>query len=139
MAKGSSATGPFQDLTPEAPIFPFAIEDPYLWIDSRGNFHMLTHKKDKSVPSPERGGSVGHTYSRDGVEWHVSANSPVSDTIALKDGTSVTVKKIARPQLFIEDGSPKYLSVGATASGAGDHTTTVVLPLRGSDVESIAV
>jgi len=139
MAKGSSAMGPFHDLTPEAPIFPFDIEDPYLWIDARGNFHMLTHKRDDSVPSPERGGSVGHMYSQDGVQWHASANSPVADVIALKDGTSATVKKIARPQLVIENGSPTYLSVGATASGGGDHTTTVVFPLRGSALESMVV
>lgn len=132
MAKGSNAVGPFQDLTPGAPIFPFDIEDMYLWMDTRGNFHMLTHKKDKSVPSPERSGSVGHMYSTNGVDWHASANSPVSDTIALVDGTSVTVKKIARPQLFLVDSKPQYLSLGTAADGPGDHTTTVVLPLRGS-------
>lgn len=139
MAKGSNATGPFQDLTPEAPIVPFAVEDPYLWIDARGNFHMLTHKKDPSVPSPDRSGSLGHIYSQNGVEWHASANAPVSKLIALNDGTSVKVGQLARPQLFIENGSPKYLSAGAGAFGPGDHTTTVVLPLRGSAVKSVFV
>merc|ERR1719215_173696 len=133
IAKGSKYDGPFNDLTPSAPIVDYDIEDPYFWKDARGNFHMLTHKKDKSVPSPERDGSLGHFFSSDGIAWSASANSPVSEIIALQDGTSVSVKKMARPQLFVRGGVPQYISIGSAADEPGDHTLTVVLPLRSSE------
>lgn len=40
-----------EDRTPKTPIFPFALEDQYVWQDRRGNFHALTHK---GMPRRER-------------------------------------------------------------------------------------
>ena len=36
--------GPYIDLTPKEPIFPFASEDPCIFVSPEtGTFHMLTH------------------------------------------------------------------------------------------------
>ena len=49
---------------------------PYLWEDSRGNFHFLAHRYDYRDGWPVNPNQTmpilvsGHGFSRDGVDWH---------------------------------------------------------------------
>lgn len=115
------------DRTPAAPILPYAIEDQYAWVDPKGNYHALVHKGP--------GGMASHLFSRDGLQWGVSASAPYDTEVALTDGSVRKYGKRARPQLVVSrEGRPRYLSTGTDVgeSPHTDHICTVVQPVAGS-------
>ncbi len=117
----------YVDKSPEFPLFDFALEDVYVWVDANANYHALTHKK-KPAYGPR--GDSGHIFSTDGIHWYISKISPYNDTIYFKDGTTFSCKKRARPKLVIENGAPIALSTGCEVSReTGDHTITTVQPI----------
>jgi len=133
MAKGTDYAGPFYDLSPDGPIVNVPFEDETMWIDRRGNFHMIVHQIGQ-LETPEQDGSLGHVFSSNGIDsWKLSANSPLPYEYAAIGNTTVRVKHAARPFVHVVDGVPQYISLGGKANQPGDHTTTVVLPLRTSE------
>lgn len=138
-----------QDLTPTAPIFPFALEDQYVWRDTRGFYHALTHKgmprRRQQDDSRDLGGKIdnldpegeggatpmaGHLFSRDGLVWGIGVvAAPYNSTLSFTDGTSMETGKRARPQLVVKNGVPLYLTTGAELPGRGDFVFTTVQPI----------
>merc|ERR1719469_172339 len=132
MAKGTDCAGPFHDLSPDGPIVNVPFEDETLWIDRRGNFHMIVHQIGQ-LEAPEQDGSLGHVFSPNGINsWKLSANSPLAYEYPAADNQTVRVKHAARPFVHVQEGVPQYISLGGKAYQPGDHTTTVVLPLHTS-------
>ena len=68
VARGASWKGPYETVKP-LPITSPKSEDPSVFRDGRGNFHLLTNvnnghtRCDPSVPCG------GHAWSRDGLTW----------------------------------------------------------------------
>lgn len=138
-----------QDLTPTTPIFPFALEDQYVWRDTRGFFHALTHKGMPRRRRQDAGGEweaevdnlnleskgggtpmAGHLFSRDGINWGIGVvAAPYNTTLSFTDGTSMETGKRARPQLVVKNGVPLYLTTGASLPGRGDFVFTTVQPI----------
>ena len=52
----------------DAPAFTIMSEDPGIFRDVRGNFHMITHLL-KGCPNKACGGPGGHFYSPNGLDW----------------------------------------------------------------------
>merc|ERR1712110_922912 len=52
---------------------PGAAEDPFLYQDSNGNFHAITHHMVQSDgcwgPNKTMGGCLGHAFSKDANKW----------------------------------------------------------------------
>jgi len=120
----SWSSAELQDLTPHAPLFPFALEDAFIWQNRRGEYHALTHKG---------AGVSGHLYSRDGLSWAIGGTSPYNTTLAFTDGTSLEVGKRARPQLLLSAaGDPLLLTTGCGLRGDGDFVFTSVQPIAQS-------
>ena len=131
------------DQTPTTPIFPFALEDQYVWRDKRGAYHALTHKGEPQLDGQRQselqnyghdlGGRTpmaGHIFSRDGLVWHIGVNgAPYNNTLNFTDGTSLETGKRARPQLVVKAGVPLYLTTGASLPGHGDFVFTTVQPI----------
>jgi len=98
-------------------------EDPFLYIDTRGNFHLILHVyrtsgTDSQVCQPGHDGSVvsGHWFSPDGFTWTSSYVSPYPNTITLDNGVVQTVSTRERPKiLFNAQGEPTHLSNGVCA------------------------
>jgi hypothetical protein len=134
VAVGDSWEGPFFDATPYAPIFDLPTfensEDPNLFVDPQGNFHLLTHTNAQ----PNWHDVSAHAFSPDGVHWTVSPVAPYTKTIAWEDGSETTVWKRERPQLLIEDGVLLALSngVGPSKVALPDYTYTHVQGIRSS-------
>lgn len=68
-------------------VFPDVNEDPGLFVDTRGNFHILTHNFASSGPG-------GHAFSKDGLSWTFAggaynSSGAVDFTIRYENGTSV--------------------------------------------------
>ena len=82
-------------------------EDPYLFTDRRGSFHLIYHVYN-THENPPHGHECfnstvsAHQYSTDGYTWHTSATSPYGTQVALTSGETVTVATRERPKLFFD-------------------------------------
>eukprot|EP01063_Lacrimia_lanifica_P028794 TRINITY_DN4273_c1_g1_i5.p1 TRINITY_DN4273_c1_g1~~TRINITY_DN4273_c1_g1_i5.p1 ORF type:complete len:430 (+),score=102.83 TRINITY_DN4273_c1_g1_i5:48-1337(+) len=120
-------------------------EDPFMWRDHRGNWHMLYHRMydpfgpldpnwgtyANTVPEGSAippGWSGGHAFSRDGLTWSAlsrSYNTSFVDTA----GAVHAVGRRERPKLiFDSDGRATHLYNGLDYHGVG--TYTMVAPLN---------
>ena len=86
-------------------------EDPYLYFDSRGNWHLLCHRYDYRNGFPFNPNATkpllvsGHAYSRNGFEWHFNrAQQPYDAVIRFDNGTTQHFSTFERPHLVF--GSP---------------------------------
>ena len=96
-------------------------EDPYLWMDRRGNFHLLAHRydyRDGYPPNPNQTMPLhvsGHGFSTDGVAWHFNVEQqPYDALIRFHNGTTQQFSTYERPHLVFdpESGLPTHLVNG---------------------------
>jgi hypothetical protein len=85
------------------PVFHNVNEDPGIFQDGRGNFHMLTHDFERPTG--------GHAFSPDGLSWTYAGNA-YGSSIAYDDGSSETISRRERPQVLMLDGLPALLFTG---------------------------
>ena len=74
-ATADNWTGPYQVIN--ALPFPINGEDPYLYRDKRGNFHIIFHLFNYNLST------VGHAYSTDGVSWTFTKEPCANTTISI--------------------------------------------------------
>jgi hypothetical protein len=117
IATGPEYDGPYSRLHPQRPIFSEPSEDPFIWTDKRGNFHMLVHSllPDAGFGS---GPNVGrHAYSRQwNGPWTFNRQTVAfNTTVDFDDGSTIDYYRRERPNIFFsEDGNmtPLLLSTG---------------------------
>jgi hypothetical protein len=116
LAEASSWKSDYTSVDTKAPIVTHIGEDPYIYQDKRGNYHIIYH----DMEGADRG---GHAFSRDAKTWY---NGPVpcyTGEVKYDNGSSRKFQKRQRPQLLMEDGVPLYLYTGVMPGGAtGDYT-----------------
>jgi hypothetical protein len=133
VAVAPNFTGPYIRAH-DHPIFPDNTEDPYVWRDKRGNFHMLVH-------SLEAGGGFGHgpkvgrhAYARNwNGEWIYNNDTLAYSTyVTFTDGTATNYSRRERPQLFFsEDGdlTPFFMTNGVQEVHSS-QSYTIMQPIR---------
>ena len=99
-----------------------AWEDPYLWFDARGNFHILAHiykTTDGDIVS-------GHAFSKDGFNWVFSSTQPYSSVRLMRvssagmgwegwsERAGVRYATLERPKLIWNGSRPVALTNGAS-------------------------
>ena len=69
-------------------------EDPFLWMDARGRWHLLAHRYDYRDGWPANPNQTvpvlvsGHGFSLDGVHWRFNfAEQPYNATVSFANGT----------------------------------------------------
>ena len=119
-------------------------EDPFLWQDRRGYYHIITHNQATgNVCNDSTIKSCGaHLYSKDTWLWKVG-KEPVYDSKAtLVNGTEILFKTRQRPQLVLnkDDLRPEYLFNGGSFDGGNndcnDFTHTFVSGFVGGGGDS---
>jgi hypothetical protein len=93
-------------------------EDPYVWRDQRGHFHILLHGSYCECGK--------HYFSTDGQQWKKSADNAYDNTVEWQNGSRTVLVRRERPQLhFDKDGQPTHLLTGAVDQGmpSGDSYT----------------
>lgn len=92
----------------------FQCEDPFLWRDARGNYHVLFHHGDARTKED----LGGHGFSSDGETWALSHTNAYGNNFTTSDdGVARRFKRPQRPQLLLDnDGAPRVLILGV----AGD-------------------
>lgn len=90
---------------------PYHVEDPHLWIDKRGRWHILNHAYNLTQSSHCGSSHVSaHWFSEDGRAWHWSPQAPYSSTVAYDDNSTHAFATCERPSLhFSAGGDPDYL------------------------------
>jgi len=82
-------------------------EDPFLYFDKRGNWHLLAHTYTQETYGQGGNPVSGHGFSTDGIRWHYAVEEPYNNTVAQSDGTSRTYSTVERPKLvFADAGNP---------------------------------
>lgn len=111
-AIASNWSGPYRSVTPAAPIVNATGEDPALWVDKRGNFHMLFHAFATMG---------GHVFSRAlAGPWTLSDVAPYNATISWSNGTTITYAERERPELLLDaDGTPLVFYSAVLLRGNG--------------------
>lgn len=140
LATASTFKGPYTRVQ-DQPIISAPNEDPFIWQDKRGNFHMLLH-------STEPGGGFGdgpkvgrHAYATqlDGP-WQFNGRTLAYSTLVhFSDGTTIDYFRRERPQLFFSDDgkmTPLYMTNGVQERGRKD-SYTIIQPLGSGSGQSI--
>lgn len=129
VASAGNWSGPYKSLSQAAPILNVTGEDPYLWVDKRGFFHILFHEFKTTG---------GHAFAREFAgPWTLSDVVPYNCTITWSNGTTITYAERERPELLLDaGGSPAVLYTAvllATPNGTSWGTSfTSAVGLRGS-------
>lgn len=94
-------------------------EDPFMWVDGRGNWHVINHAYSTREVS-ECGNSTlsAHIFSGDnGKTWNILKNpnvEPYHHTVSYEDGTTHTYNTLERPNARInEKGQLTHLNLAA--------------------------
>lgn len=112
IAVATSWKDPFERVS-DTYAFPDINEDPGLFRDTRGNFHILTHYFTQAPG--------GHAFSKDGLSWKF-AGQAYNHTIELNNGTDVTISRRERPQVLSVNGTPRYLYTGVQPTSLESFT-----------------
>ena len=117
---GGGLAGPWSSRDIFAGVSPPAVrphkfwEDPMLWVDPRGRWHILAHCY---VPHYSEANDyvAGHLFSADGLEWTESAVEPYRHAVGYSDGSVQNFSTLERPKLAIAAGGrPTHLFNGAS-------------------------
>ncbi|MGJ1411798.1 glycoside hydrolase family protein [Sphingobacterium thalpophilum] len=139
-AQADSFQGPYIRLA-DKPIFSFHtdqnhendVEDPFVWHNGR-HFELIMKDRYGKICGEEGGGI--HAYSKDGIDWQLSAAvKAYSKVIRWNDGSVTHQANFERPFLLFDGGKPTHL-FAATGDGTApyqfERTWNMVIPLKTS-------
>ena len=109
MADGNWTSGMWRVVSAANWTRPKYWEDPTLWFDDRGNWHVIFHVYSLQPFSAHGEKYSGHAYSTDGLAWHFSKREPYNGTVDFTDGWMHWSKTFAtreRPQLVFQPRAP---------------------------------
>ena len=116
--------GPYTtNANPAVPAMATNAEDPFVYRDCRGGYHMLAHAIGKGVH-----GNVGmHAFSHDGISWHQGSPSiAYTDVVAWSNGTNSTLAQRERPVLIFN----------TTRNGGGGCDWVPIALINGARIKS---
>ena len=97
-------------------------EDPILYMDRRGHWHVIWHVYNSTTPCGACTDSTvsGHHFSADGVEWHASKVQPYTNKVEFTNGSVLTVATRERPKLIFDPitGDISHLSTGTCVAAS---------------------
>jgi hypothetical protein len=90
-------------------------EDPTLWFDQRGNWHIVYHVWAADAFEKHHEPASGHAFSRNGIEWTFSTTQPFTGTVDFTDSGSKQFATRERPQMIFTDAA-RHTPVGLTSA-----------------------
>jgi hypothetical protein len=113
LVRANQWDGEWTHLSPLAP--PSGWEDPTLYFDGRGNWHIIYHVYALRPFAAHAEIYSGHAFSVDGWSWTFSTVEPFGGSVNFTDGTSQSFATRERPQLLFQD-SGRHVPVGFTSA-----------------------
>lgn len=103
-------------------------EDPFVFRDPRGNFHMLTNVNNCHARCAQGVPCGGHAWSRDGLNWSNFTIGAFGPVITFTNGSVWQTAYVERPQVVQdENGVPMAFFVGMGRSSYVDSASWVQL------------
>ncbi|RPD43337.1 sucrase [Chitinophaga barathri] len=128
-AISDSPTGPFLKRPGTIFDYPgsrFAAEDPFIWRQDGRYFAIV---KDMKGDFTKAGTSLALFTSEDGFSWRLTSHPLVSGlTLEWEGGAREKVRRLERPQLWLDKGRPAVLFVAIKRSDS--VTCNVAIPLK---------
>eukprot|EP00656_Telonema_subtile_P035558 TRINITY_DN39534_c0_g1_i1.p1 TRINITY_DN39534_c0_g1~~TRINITY_DN39534_c0_g1_i1.p1 ORF type:complete len:372 (+),score=51.01 TRINITY_DN39534_c0_g1_i1:204-1319(+) len=78
-------------------------EDPFLWFDRRGNWHIIYHVFCLDPFDAHNECTSGHAFSEDGLSWVFGADEPFDGTVQFSDRTNTSFSTRERPHFLFRD------------------------------------
>ena len=103
-AEGNWSSGSWRDVHGSNWSRPHLWEDPSLWFDRHGHWHVIFHVYHLDPYAAHNEAYSGHAYSEDGVLWHFSDSEPFNGTVSFAGGARQTFSTRERPQLVFSHG-----------------------------------
>lgn len=105
-------------------------EDPDMWVDKRGNWHIVNHAySEHEYTNCSTSLLSTHFFSQDGKDWHFlpQAVQPYSHTVPYNDGSSHMFITMERPNLYFDrTGQLTHIHLAADGvtgdEGCGNRT-----------------
>jgi hypothetical protein len=110
------------------PTNEYHVEDPFLWIDSRKNWHHVNHAySNLQYTNCSESDVSAHFFSTDGKTWFYS-RQPWGHTVTYDDGTQHSYTTLERPNLSFDPHSGVLTHINLAADlvtgneGCGNRT-----------------
>ena len=117
MATAPTWQGPYTAVG-TTPITTPESEDPSVFRDPRGNFHLLTNVNTYHKHCPAGVACGGHAHSADGIHWSALFVGAFGPVITFENGTVYNAAYVERPQVVQDaDGTPVGFFVGTGIGG----------------------
>jgi len=119
----------------DLPADEFHVEDPFLWVDATGNWHIINHAySNLEYENCRRSAVSAHFFSRDGRAWNYSYQ-PYNHTVVYDDGTEHVYTTLERPNLYFDaTGALTHITLAADLvtgdAGCGARTDHANLATR---------
>ena len=134
-ATAESPLGPFRKYgKPQFvnPGDPWSVEDPFVWVED-GRFYALVkdyHGYFTGVTTAWSG-STALFVSENGLDWHPDPDHPLAYTNELEfDDGPVSFSSLERPQMYLENGKPRFLLCACRFRKDDDTTYNLKIPLE---------
>ena len=129
MARADNFSGPYTIATPSRPITYPESEDPSVWRDKRGNFHLHTNVNTYHARCAQGVPCGGHAWSRDGYVFSNLTVGAFGPVVTFRNGTEWRNAYVERPLVTMAaDGvTPLAFHVGMGRSTYSDSCNWVQL------------
>ena len=133
LATASKFDRKYISLNNDQPIFDNPAEDPFVWRDARGNYHMLVHSLEKGGGFGD-GPKVGrHAFARSYEgPWHFNTKTLAFTTyVEFDDGSDIDFYRRERAQFFFSDDgnmTPLYMTTGVQEKNSS-MSYSIIVPI----------
>jgi hypothetical protein len=113
-------------------------EDPGVWRDKRGNFHMLFNANSGHVTCPSGKPCGGHTWSTNGLDWALPTIPAFGTVIHYEDNTTIDWGYVERPQVAQDtDGTLLTLYLGQSQLRYHDAHSLAIMFCQKGDADCV--
>ncbi|KAL3937054.1 MAG: hypothetical protein SGBAC_007750 [Bacillariaceae sp.] len=113
LRRAETVGGPYEEIANLTGMTPdgYVLEDPQLYVDHRGHFHGIYHayRLYPNASNCENEIVASHSYSVDGIHWHLSKIPPYDTQLTLASGKTITLATRERPKPLIQNGRMTHM------------------------------
>ncbi len=131
IATSDTPLGPFKKYGKPILVNPendWSVEDAFIWQEN-GKFYVIAKDFQGYFTKSDKG-DMALFCSDDGFEWKLSDTPLAAKRELHYDTHTVSLNKMERPQIYIENGIPKALSCACMPTEKAEETYNVIIPMK---------
>ena len=112
----------------------WSVEDPFIWFDAKDQQYYALVKDFQGYFTKAQQGSTALFVSRDGSDWQPADPPLAYERVIHYEDHDQPVDNLERPQIFFEEGEPKYLLCASRIHEGDEDTFNIRIPLKTGEV-----